>query len=166
MNYWWTSDYHLSHYNIIKYCDRPFNKIEKMNEVIIDRYNEKVKNEDIVFFLGDFIFKSKRKFYYEIEKKMNGKVIFLKGNHDRNNNIITKMYIYYDSKNICMTHNPKNADSNVPINLCGHVHQRYKIKRLNENSLIVNVSVDVWDYYPVSFNDISSAISKFLRKDN
>ena len=23
MNYWWTSDYHFSHFNIIRYCNRP-----------------------------------------------------------------------------------------------------------------------------------------------
>ena len=53
MNYWWTSDYHFSHANIIKYCDRPFESVEEMNEAIIKRHNERVKPEDTVFFLGD-----------------------------------------------------------------------------------------------------------------
>ncbi|MFH1772616.1 MAG: hypothetical protein ABH872_07365, partial [Candidatus Omnitrophota bacterium] len=50
-------------------------------------------------------------------------------------------------------------------NFCGHVHQRYKIKRLNEKSLIVNLSVEVWNYYPVSFQEITSAISAFKKEE-
>jgi len=57
MNYWWTSDYHFSHFNIIRYCNRPFKTVEEMNETIIRKHNERVKPKDTVFFLGDFIFK-------------------------------------------------------------------------------------------------------------
>ena len=148
MNYWWTSDYHFSHFNIIRYCNRPFETAEEMNETIIRKHNERVQPEDTVFFLGDFI--------------------FIQGNHDNNNSlktIITKMYIYYGSKTICMTHKPEHADPKVPLNFCGHVHDRYKIKRLSDDSLIVNFSVDVWNYYPVSFNQINSCVAEFLRQE-
>jgi len=171
MNYWWAADYHFSHFNIIRYRERPFKTAKEMNRVIIREHNERVKPEDTVFFLGDFIFKGGKEGgeerYREFEKKLNGKVIFIKGNHDRNNSlktIITKMYIHYGAKDICMTHRPENVDPDVPLNFCGHVHQRYKIKRLNDKSLIVNLSVEVWNYYPVSFKEVTSAVSAFVKE--
>ncbi len=73
MNYWWTSDYHFSHFNIIRYCERPFKTAEEMDETIIRKHNERVKPEDTVFFLGDFIFKGGKEGgeerYCEFEKK-------------------------------------------------------------------------------------------------
>jgi calcineurin-like phosphoesterase family protein len=64
-----------------------------------------------------------------------------------------------------MVHKPEEADPSVPWNFCGHVHQHYKVKRLNKDSLIVNLSVEVWDYYPVAFKQITSAISEFLKAE-
>ena len=62
-----------------------------------------------------------------------------------------------------MIHRSEHADSSVPLNLCGHVHERYKVKRLSADSLIVNMSVDVWDFYPVAFNPIKARVAEFLR---
>ena len=64
-----------------------------------------------------------------------------------------------------MTHRAEDADPNVPWNFCGHVHEKYKVKRLNENSIIVNLCVEVWDYYPVAFKQISSVIATFLKDE-
>ena len=64
-----------------------------------------------------------------------------------------------------MTHRPENADPDVPLNRCGHVPEKDKVRRLNENSLIVNLCVEVWDYYPVSYNQISSSVADFLRDE-
>ena len=167
MNYWWTSDYHFSHKNIITYCNRPFNSVEEMNETIIRKHNERVNPEDTVFFLGDFVFKCGPEGYRLFEQRLNGKFIFIRGNHDRSNSlktIIAKIYIHHDKKDICLTHRPENADPDVSLNICGHVHEHYKVKRLAEKSLIINVGVDVWDYFPVSFDDIRSAVAEFLRK--
>ncbi len=64
-----------------------------------------------------------------------------------------------------MTHRAEDADPGVPWNFCGHVHERYKVKRLNENSLIVNLCVEVWNYYPVSFGEIGSSVTAFLKEE-
>ena len=36
---------------------------------------------------------------------------------------------------------------------------------MNENSIIVNLCVEVWDYYPVAFKQISSVIATFLKEE-
>ena len=55
MNTRFTSDYHFKHANIIKYCHRPFQNVEEMNETIITNHNARVLEDDMVFDLGDFL---------------------------------------------------------------------------------------------------------------
>ena len=54
--YFFTSDLHLSHRNIIKYCKRPFIDENEMNEAIISRWNSIVSPKDIVYVVGDVTF--------------------------------------------------------------------------------------------------------------
>lgn len=46
MNYWWTSDYHFSHANIIKYWGRPFEKLEKVTEILSHNTGHLLKRDD------------------------------------------------------------------------------------------------------------------------
>lgn len=53
-NIWFTSDFHLGHFNIIRYCNRPFVDTQEMNAAILERMNASVKAGDVLYFLGDF----------------------------------------------------------------------------------------------------------------
>jgi len=176
-NYWWTSDTHFSHANIIKYSNRPFKDVDEMNTTMIKNFNEVIKPEDTVFFLGDFCFKNspggkegeglniKADHYI---KQLNGNWIFVKGNHDRNNSLktcIEKIYIKHGGYRICMVHSPQHADPTCELNLCGHVHNHWQIKRLSKESLLYNVGVDVHDFKPIDFNTISKNISKWIKNE-
>lgn len=46
---WITSDEHYGHFNIIKYCNRPFKHIDDMNDQLIERHNKLVGRDDIVY---------------------------------------------------------------------------------------------------------------------
>ena len=51
------SDTHLGHANILTYCKRPFKNVEVMNQELARRWNRKVNKHDVVYFLGDFVFR-------------------------------------------------------------------------------------------------------------
>ena len=50
-----TSDWHLFHANIIKYCSRPFEGVDNMNRTLFENWNNTITEDDTVFFLGDFL---------------------------------------------------------------------------------------------------------------
>lgn len=54
MAVFFTSDLHIYHANVIKYCARPFSSVEEMNEILVKNWNETVGPGDTVYCLGDF----------------------------------------------------------------------------------------------------------------
>ena len=46
-----TSDLHLGHANIIRYCDRPFANVGEMDAELIRRWNETVGEEVPIFII-------------------------------------------------------------------------------------------------------------------
>lgn len=78
-----TSDLHFGHENVIKFDNRPFKTVEEMDEELIRRWNAKVGKGDLVYVLGDMIWKSRNSDAEQIIKSLNGQIILIKGNHDR-----------------------------------------------------------------------------------
>ena len=79
-----TSDHHFGHANIISYCDRPFDSVEEMDRVLIERWNEVVTDENIVYHLSDFTL-SDRKVFRSYLSQLNGAIRILSNpwHHDR-----------------------------------------------------------------------------------
>lgn len=80
MTIFFSSDSHFSHANIIKYCNRPYKDIDEMNNALVDNWNSVVSVDDTVYFLGDFSLNIQA---LEFGPLLNGKKIFISGNHDR-----------------------------------------------------------------------------------
>ncbi len=103
---WFTADLHLSHSNIIRYCNRPFlNEDEKklladgvdfrvsgdsihlMNKTLIDNINSVVGRDDTLWHLGDFCF-SDAETARKLRDRINCQNInIVWGNHDRRGKI-------------------------------------------------------------------------------
>jgi len=146
-----------------------------MNSELIRRWNEKVKPDDIVYFLGDFCFRNSPggkpgegtpTRYEEYCKQLNGNIIFVLGNHDRNSGVKSKiisMVIEFSGMEVFCCHNPSDAHPDYKLNLCGHVHTLWKSKKVKlfgRETICINVGTDVWDYAPVSIAEILDEYKK------
>lgn len=68
MNFY-IGDPHLGHEAIIRLRDRPFASADEMDETIINSWNKRVTNADIVFILGDMMFRMKKRFNQQFNDK-------------------------------------------------------------------------------------------------
>jgi len=91
-NIFFTSDTHFNHANIIKYCDRPFKSVEEMNKTMMYNWNSRVGKKDIVFILGDFLFRGGKGAWVYMLNNLNGIKYLIQGNHDRYGDIPINMF--------------------------------------------------------------------------
>ena len=174
------SDTHFSHKNIIKYCDRPFQNIYDMDNAIINNWNSVVNDGDLVYHLGDFCFipHDRQVSFKEalVENannlliKLNGNIILKFGNHDRDlrkliNQDKVKFYnctndeIILEDKYI-LTHYPLEKVPDGMINIHGHIHNNPEVCAMYSKPNYCNVSIEVLNYYPISFDKIKEILSK------
>lgn len=160
---WFTSDWHLNHYNILKYCNRPFKDVNQMNEIIINNYNSVVKEKDIVYFLGDFAFKN----IAEFSERLNGTKYLLPGSHDKPSKtfgelgILEPIYEFYppnlldeygNKRLIVLCHYSLRSWSKshyASWHLFGHHHGK-----LEPHGLSFDIGVDTNNFYPYSLEDV------------
>lgn len=191
MNTFVTSDLHLNHANIIRYCKRPWlmkgdldsngewinksisvDRCLRMNMEIVRRWNERVKPEDLVFHVGDFCFRNAvyNTTAKEWEEHLNGKIIFIKGNHDKNNSTktnIESLQIYWADTLINIQHYPDRVSGRCRINFVGHVHEYWKFRRVyigGRNTYLFNVGVDVNNFYPVTMDEAFNYCTKMIKE--
>jgi calcineurin-like phosphoesterase family protein len=144
-----------------------------MNKSLTENWNSVITPEDTVYHLGDFAFGGISKYL----PYLNGNIILIRGNHDRNSDIKgcglvihQQLDIEYGGYKFKMNHRPvyppntadpfHDAEVRTPINLddydyilCGHIHEKWV-----RNGKNINVGCDVWDYKPVSFDRIIELI--------
>lgn len=170
------SDLHLGHKNAIRFDNRPWPTIEAMDEGIIENWNKKVSNEDTVYILGDISWYRDAKKTATLLKRLNGKKILLKGNHDnlRSSEVaacFAEIYDYHEIKdgdyNIVLCHYPilfyKN-NRHGWIHLYGHLHigmdenlcnnMIQQLKDAGINVRMYNVGLMLHNFEPVTLEEI------------
>lgn len=173
MSVYFTSDHHFGHKNIIKYCNRPFNNIDEMNEALIARWNDVVTSKDEVYVLGDVAF-MQPEIVDGILARLTGKKYLIRGNHDKQSmmDVYSKRFLwvkdYYEiswqGQRIVLSHFPFltwNKSHHGSWHLHGHCHGSLpddpRVRRLD-------VGVDCHGYAPISFEKVKELMSKKVFK--
>lgn len=142
---YYIADCHLFHENVIRFDNRPFKSVEEMNKTIINNWNRRIRNNDKVYILGDFIW-TRAHNWPGIVNSLNGKKTLILGNHDPKTfpqevkecfeEIVEYKEISDCNKRIIMCHYPiifhkKDYMENCYM-LYGHVHMTKEYEYLKE----------------------------------
>ncbi|MBQ4262193.1 MAG: metallophosphoesterase [Ruminococcus sp.] len=176
---YYIADMHFGHKNILKYDKRPFADTEQMDKEIIRRWNERVNDDDTVYVLGDAFFRGEGR-SLEIMNRLNGYKHLIRGNHDRNNGKMLKMWEsvceYEEIKDgeqlVVLSHYPMlfyNHQRDGAVMLYGHVHNtrewelvekwQRELWRIGIPARIINVGcmMEYMDYTPRTLDEILAA---------
>lgn len=130
------------HNRIVEFTNRGESTTqENHTQWLIDVWNKNVSSGDLVYHLGDFSFAKKYDDIALFMKKLNGQKIFIKGNHDKRENLdqLVKdklISAWYDYKEIKLQDIPTvlfhfpiaswHRQSHGAIHLHGHSHGNFK----------------------------------------
>lgn len=177
-----TSDSHLLHANILKFCNRPFESVEHQTEELIRRWNEVVPEDGIVFHLGDLCWTGNIDFILKLNERLNGSINLVYGNHDMQNKLDREVI-----KNIFKSHGGDTMDiasilvrndNNQNLTCChypmlywptgtwmlhGHIHSgpnSSSSEKAPFHHLRLDVGVDNQNYYPISYIQLKEIIER------
>jgi calcineurin-like phosphoesterase family protein len=191
-NIWITSDTHHSHTNIAgpsisrwENGYRDFNSVHQMNIALTDGINKYVKEDDILYHLGDWSFGGAHNIKHFRDSIICKNIHLIRGNHDQH--IVDKVIKFHDTsfnpidlfssvqdvlevshgKNrFFMSHYPHlswhHASKGV-IMLHGHEHGSFN--HLNKNTLRMDVGVDsakmiLSEFRPFSIEEVINLNSR------
>ena len=176
------SDHHLGHTNSWEKFTlsdgsplRPFTSTEEMNETMIERHNAKVKEQDTVYFLGDVVINKK---YLELVKRMNGRKILVRGNHDifKDEDYrevgfqqIHGVRVFVDK--FILSHIPLHPDcvsERFRVNVHGHLHANEVMSwQVIDEDIVYKpdprylcVCVEQTDFTPLHFDEVEERIQR------
>jgi calcineurin-like phosphoesterase family protein len=152
---------------------RPFANAQEMDEEMVRRWNEVVREQDKVYHLGDVVINLK---FLSTLERLNGSKRLIRGNHDNGK---IKDYLKYFKEvygvrvleDMVLSHVPLHPESVTQrwnVNVHGHLHANEVMKRDfnsfdNEytywpDPLYMNVSVEQIDYRPIELSELRAKI--------
>lgn len=163
------SDLHLDHANIIHYCARPFSNVQEMNDILVDNWNNTVRDNPICF-LGDLSFgRGSRSARYWLGK-LRGRIHYIRGTHEAYvEGSESYKVLEYGNHKFLLVHDPDN----LPIKwtdwiIHGHKHDN-DIKNypfINGEKKTINVSAELANYKPVSLDFLLSLKLDSIKRMN
>lgn len=166
-NIWFTADFHFGHFNIIRYCNRPFGNTQEMDDVVIERMNACAKPNDVLYFFGDFCM-GREEQVAAYRKRLACKTIhFIEGNHDKITRKRQQLFASWGvlsevnvvKQRIVLCHYamrvwPYHAQGSW--HLYRHSHGNLPDEPL---SFSMDVGVDTHDFHPWHFDEIQTVMN-------
>ena len=171
---YYISDLHFNDQSIFDKCKRPFKDLKDFENTIINNWNNKVTNNDIVYVLGDI--GSIDPISINIFKNLNGHKHLIIGNHDqvildyiKESNIFESIkfidLIIDNNRKVCLCHYPLMDWMEFNRNgylVYGHIHNKtiangYAYKQIKDyylDKLAFNCGCDVTGYAPVTLDEM------------
>jgi len=164
------SDTHFGHENVLRFKDDDgayirsgFSGIRDHDEHIIEKWNDVVREHDIVYHLGDVYFASEG-YAKSILNRLNGRKRLIVGNHDK-----VKSKVLYDSfqkismwrmfpkLKVVLTHVPIFIDGKAKYtrNIHGHIHQKE-----SPTAKHINASCEAINYTPIDIEELLNETSR------
>ena len=163
MNVYLTSDTHANHDNIIRYCDRPFHSANEMNHALVNNWNSRIKDDDLVIHLGDLSL-GNLSATERFVSALRGRKVLVRGNHDPNKVcslvkslgwfVIKKSFVVGD---VLFIHDPPDVvDDDISFIVHGHHHGKLPMRGR------VDLGVDPYRFFPVNALDVLDKKTAYL----
>ena len=179
---WFSADFHIGMTSLLEIEEMPFSSIEAHDEALVRSCNERAKQDDVIYHLGDvFCYKQDRGAKgsdikpIEVLKQIKPTFLNIRGNHDIKNkvkSICDSMHIMLSKRypSVSLSHYPtydRRIDPScltAPIHFCGHVHRQFKhCLDLDHKILNINVGCMVWGYKTVKDEEVVAYLNKLFR---
>ena len=172
---YFTADTHFGHQNVIRFCDRPWQTAEEMDEAMIERWNDRVRNNDTIYIVGDMFFRSKDA--DGILSRLKGKKRLIVGNHDGSWMKKVDLSRHFES----VDHYLEISDGQHGLTLChyplltwnhskrsfmiyGHIHSDTTVDfwpLILTRDHMLNAGADINGYMPVTFEELVANNERF-----
>jgi calcineurin-like phosphoesterase family protein len=159
---WFTADTHFGHGAALGRFKRPFGSVAEMDEALIARWNDRVGPHDEIWHLGDFAYRVPAAQMADILARLSGVKHLVTGNNDGADAAALRgwasVQAYREMEHagvrLVLCHYPFRTWNGMykgAYNLHGHSHGQ-----LAGLTRQVDVGVDVWDYRPITLDEITA----------
>jgi calcineurin-like phosphoesterase family protein len=170
-----TSDTHFDDEYAISYFNRPFQSVDEMNAVMVEKWNRVVTEQDTVYHLGDFTLGDMAHFTKWVSR-LNGNIKILPGSHDDpwRKDFAASQRVQVIAPLVSMEFPELSAGDHAQVivmchysmqvwdrsnygswHLFGHSHGK-----LNGIGLSFDVGVDCTDFRPLSLEEVASKMAR------
>jgi calcineurin-like phosphoesterase family protein len=177
MDYWFSSDWHLSHKRMMEILRPEFKTIDEMNTTILDNMFKVTKPGDQMYFAGDLVFTDNNilEQLLKLIKKHRIHFHWITGNHDKKtprhvkdrvDSFVSVKDIKINKQKITICHFPMiswNCSHYGAWQLFGHHHRKNHGGPTPIVGKQLNINCEFHDFKPWNFEEIKVEIDKLKK---